>query len=324
MAKIPINQRKDGLKIEDRWWRTYYPSTYNDNPPNGTTFIQGSNKSKDDQVAKKMASMTKTQWLNTIGKTKIGLTILELITGFNKFNKGMSQQRRDKVLQAIKKKCIHHQWKNIRSRYTLKIPLQTKAQMKKIRERINRLHKNINCPAPIKEFINHNTCISFLPTKRVIDATRMDRSCTNDITFKDIQTSTLTEPQPCNCKNIHNTRKNKTGHTYVRTDNPQDIDNLLNDYPDLREFKHILTTSFQNRISPDITTTHKKIKANLSRFLKSIPGVKGLGKAFCKDICHILQGSKQMTKDTNVGQNMTRHQETRSINASDCKRLKET
>jgi len=196
MARIPISLRRHSLKIEDRWWKKYFPNTYNDLPPNSITTVNNSNKAQDQQVIDKIANMTYTDWINRISRSKVNLTMLEVIAGFNRFNKKLPPTMKEIVLQIIKKKCRHNGLQNFRATYNLRIPLQTRTQAKKIRQRINTLQKRLNCPGPVKEYINQNTRITYMVTTKLIDITRMDRAAAEDIKYDDIKNSTLEYPQP--------------------------------------------------------------------------------------------------------------------------------
>jgi len=89
MARIHTKIRSDSHKIEDRWWRSFHPNTYNDIPPNGTIMATDSNRQMDQSINKKMADMTYSTWKSKLSKEKIGLGTLEIIAGINRFGKTM-------------------------------------------------------------------------------------------------------------------------------------------------------------------------------------------------------------------------------------------
>jgi len=161
--------------------------------------------------------MNFTTWIDKIARPKVELTILEVIAGFNRFCRNMSVQQKKRTLEAIKKKSLHNQYKNIISQYSLRIPLTPVLQIRKIRNRINLLYDKLHCPGPIKDYIKNNTSVRFQSTQKLIDLTRMDRETTRNIKLKDINTSSLTHPDTCTC---HNKRHidNTTNHTFTRTD----------------------------------------------------------------------------------------------------------
>jgi len=157
----------------------------------------------------------------------------------------------------------------------------------------------------IKEYIANNTRTTFLPTRKVIDLTRMDKDATNKIKFEDIKESALMKPQPCKCHERNLTSKNKIKHTFVRTNNKQDIQNLLIEHPELKQFEHIISSSFQDRVKVNSTTsqqdTHKQLRIN---FLKKLPGSKGNGSSFIKDIWRLLDCSKLKQNQHQASRNL--------------------
>jgi len=177
-------------------------------------------------------------------------------------------------------------YKNFRTHWHLKVPLMTRTKAKRIRNVISKLIKQLNCPAPIKEFIQNNLRIIYNPTRRMIELTRMDREYADGMTFNHIKNPPLENPEPCICHEKPRTSRNKSKHIFVRTDRPEDIQALIDDFPELTEFLPLLKDSFQNRVSTNTTSSHESQKNNISSLLKSLPGSKG--KSFCKESWNIL------------------------------------
>jgi len=111
---------------------------------------------------------------------------------------------------------------------------------------------------------------------------------------------------------------NKAKHVFVRTDDPNNLQDLFNSFPDLEKYRHILTSSFQNRIQASDISTGQKIRYNLGRFLRHTPGCKGLDKAFCKDIWQILDDSRLIFTEPKYPSQKER------VKMSECKQLKDS
>jgi len=90
LATVPEKLRTQGKKIEDRWWGKFFPNTYNDQPPNGSVWLNKSTAALDRDAQLRIWRMSFEEWNTRINRMKIGLSILELICGLNKFKKLMT------------------------------------------------------------------------------------------------------------------------------------------------------------------------------------------------------------------------------------------
>jgi len=288
LGAIPTKIRHNNRKIEDRWWNIFYPNTLNDQPPNGTLWNNNSTSRLDHEIQSKMNNMNFQVWTTKISKKHIGLSILELIAGMNKFSKYMKKPQLVRTLQLIRKKCLQANMKNLRGKWNCRIPLQTKNKVYKLKQCIRHTIKLLNCPASVKTFISNNLNLYFKPTRKIIDLIRMDRDACESVTANILKNSTLKNPLPCQCQSRTHSIQNELNHTFIRTDDPQHLAHLLNDHPEVKEFEHILKSSSKDRVKLNTTTAHIDTKRQIRNFLKSLPGSKGKGRQFAKQIWNIL------------------------------------
>jgi len=199
------------------------------------------------------------------------------------------------TINTIRKRCFQVNMKNLKGQWNFRIPLQTRSRFTLLKNTMKTFLKTLNCPAPVKEFIHQNTRISFRTTRKLIDLTRMDREKVESVTAKELCESKLENPLPCLCHLRPLTSSNCLGHTFVRTDKPTHLKNLLDEHPALNEFKPLLTSSFLDRVKLNTRKTHQDTKNQISHFLRNLPGVKGKGKAFAKAIWNILDLDEENT-----------------------------
>jgi len=331
LAYIPTSKRSNNRKIEDRWWREFFPKTYNDLPPNGTTYDTRTNHRMETAILDRIDKLTLSSFIAHISRPKVRLSPLECIAAMNKFHKHLTPYQKDLTIQAIKRKAKYTCLRYMQPNWCFHIPLQTKHRLSKIKQTTHNLIKHLDCPSIIKDYIRSNINLYFRPTKRIIDLVRMDREFTDSIKYSDIETSPIDIPEPnpqperqqsdtdptpttaapdCRCHTRPHSSTNLSKHTFIRTDDPAQIRLIIKDIPDLAHFEDILVTSPQDRVHlPQIHACRQNNKG-IKSLLRTLPGSKNHSTTF-QDEMKLLLNQPDTTP---------RHSR---ISTSRCKQLKE-
>jgi len=258
LAVIPTRHRSKAIHIEDRWWSTFFPNTYNDQPPNGTLINNACTSKLEAQIYRKINNLSLAKLLKIINSNKLKLSTLECIAALTKLKKYLNISDKYHLLSIIKSKSRSINLSNIRLSWKFIIPLQTKNKFTLYKKQVSTLIHKLNCPSIIKNFIKDNTHLYFRPTRRIIDLVRMDRDHSNNLSYKDIQhpiTNSMNahsgdNPEPscnCECHNLPGISGNQLGHTFIRTDKPEHLSNLLKNIPELSSYcdKEVVWPFFQ-------------------------------------------------------------------------------
>jgi len=292
LAYIDYPNRSQAKQIEDRWWSSFFPNTYNDQPPNGTLISNMCTNALERQIISKINKMGIDKFIKTLSSPKVRLSVLECIAGLNRLDKFLSKHHKSLLLSIIKRKARSSNLSNLRLSWNFIIPLQTKSKLSLIKNSVATLIKRLNCLMMIKTFIQSHIHVYFRPTKRIVNLIRMDRDHTDKCTYNDIKdplTPEDTSDSGCNCHKTPTLAANKLAHTFIRTDNKMDLDALITHIPELDQYKDILTSSPQDRVHLNHSKSTLETKYALSNLLKSLPGSKGQGKSFCRSIWQLIK-----------------------------------